>query len=72
MPADDAEQGRVVAETVALLNRARRYEESEELAVAALSKASGEEEAEIRLRLPVVHQPQLRNDESKRIVERSS
>ncbi len=52
MPTDDAEHGRVVAETVVLLNRARRYEESEELAVAALERASAEEEAEIRLRLP--------------------
>jgi hypothetical protein len=37
---------------VELLNRASRYEEAEELAVAALSEvASPEEEAEIRLRL---------------------
>ncbi|QRY46099.1 AAA family ATPase [Mycolicibacterium boenickei] len=52
MPVDDAEHGRLVAETVALLNRAARYEESEGLAVEALSRASAEEEAEIRLRLP--------------------
>jgi hypothetical protein len=42
----------LVAETVELLNRASRYEEAEELAVAALSEvASPEEEAEICLRL---------------------
>ena len=71
MRADDAEQGRVVAETVALLNRARRYKESEELALAALSKASGEEEAEIRLRLPAFtsHTTQRRVEESRRALE---
>src|SRR6201996_9543303 len=50
LPADDADQGLLVAETVGLLNRASRYEEAEELAVAALSEvASPEQEAEIRL-----------------------
>src|SRR4029077_19308924 len=53
LPAQDPEHGLLVAETVGLLNRASRYEEAEELAVAALSEvASPEEEAEIRLRLP--------------------
>ena len=53
LPAHDAEYGRLVAETVELLNRASRYHEAEELAVAALSEAaSPQEEAEIRLRLP--------------------
>src|SRR6185436_11719634 len=40
MPADDGERGSLVAETVELLNRARRYQEAEELAVAALSAAA--------------------------------
>ena len=71
MPSEDAEHGRVVAETVALLNRARRYEESEELAVAALSRASDEEEAEIRLRLPAFtrHTTQRRIEENRRALE---
>src|ERR1700744_6808149 len=53
LPGDDAEHGSVVAETVGWLNRASRYGEAEELAVVALSEASPEVEAEIRLRLPV-------------------
>jgi DNA-binding CsgD family transcriptional regulator len=71
MPTDDAEHGRVVGETVALLNRARRYEESEELAVAALSKASSEEEAQIRLRLPALtkHSTQRRVEENRRALQ---
>jgi DNA-binding NarL/FixJ family response regulator len=71
MPAEGADHGRVVAETVALLNRARRYDESEELAVAALSRASNEEEAEIRLRLPAFtkHSTKRRIDESRRALE---
>ena len=36
LPADDAERGSLVAETVEWLNRASRYGEAEELAVAAL------------------------------------
>ena len=74
MPTDDAEHGRVVAETVGLLNRASRYEESEELAVAALSEAaSAEEEAEIRLRLPAItrHSTQRRVEENRRALELS-
>jgi DNA-binding CsgD family transcriptional regulator len=68
MPADDPEHGRVVAETVGLLNRARRHEESEELAVAALEGASAEEEAEIRLRLPAItgYRSQRRVEENRR------
>jgi len=71
-PGQDAEHGRLVAETVALLNRARRYEESEELAVAALLTASSPEgEAEIRLRLPVFtrHSTQRRVEENRRALE---
>jgi DNA-binding CsgD family transcriptional regulator len=59
----------LVAETVGLLNRASRYEEAEELAVAALSEAaSPEEEAEIRLRLPTLnkHSSQRRVEENRR------
>ena len=72
LPAHDAEHGPLVAETVGLLNRASRYPEAEELAVAALSEvASPQEEAEIRLRLPTListaHSGALR-----RIVERCS
>ena len=53
LPADDAEHGSLVAETVEWLNRASRHGEAEELAVVALSEAvSPEDEAEIRLRLP--------------------
>ncbi|HEV7853919.1 MAG TPA: AAA family ATPase, partial [Mycobacterium sp.] len=55
LTADDADHGLLVAETVELLNRASRYAEAEELAVAALSAvASSEVEAEIRLRLPTL------------------
>jgi DNA-binding CsgD family transcriptional regulator len=73
MPNDDTEHGRVVAETVGLLNRARRFEESEELAVAALAGASAEEEAEIRLRLPANtrHRSQRRVQENRRALELS-
>ena len=69
LPADDADHGSLVAETVELLNRASRFEEAEELAVAALSEvASSEEEAEIRLRLPTLHKhsTQRRVEENRR------
>ena len=71
MAADDSVHGRVVAETVVLLNRARRYKESEELAVAALAKASADEEAEIRLRLPAFtrHGSKRRVEENRRALE---
>ena len=67
MPTDDTEHGRVVAETVGLLNRARRYEESAELAAAALEGTSAEEEAEIRLRLTAItgHRSQRRVEENR-------
>jgi DNA-binding CsgD family transcriptional regulator len=70
--ADDAEHGLLVAETVGLLNRASRYEEAEELAVAALSEvASSEEEAEIRLRLTTLnmHTAQRRVEENRRALQ---
>ena len=55
-----------------LLNRASRYAEAEELAVAALSEvASPEEEAEIRLRLPTLnkHSAQRRVEENRRALQ---
>jgi DNA-binding CsgD family transcriptional regulator len=72
LPADDSERGALVAETVGLLNRASRYEEAEELAVAALSDAaSAEEEAEIRLRLGAVtrHTSQRWVEENRRALQ---
>jgi hypothetical protein len=72
LPADDAEHGSLVADTVGWLNRASRYGEAEELAVAALSDAaSPEEEAEIRLRLPTVtkHSTQRRVEENRRALQ---
>jgi DNA-binding CsgD family transcriptional regulator len=69
LSADDAEHGSLVAETVGLLNRASRYHEAEELAVAALSEAaSPQEEAEIRLRLATKnkHTTQRRVEENRR------
>jgi DNA-binding CsgD family transcriptional regulator len=68
LAADDPEHGILVAETVGLLNRASRYAEAEELAVAALSEAaSPQEEAEIRLRLPTInkHTTQRRVEENR-------
>ena len=55
-----------------LLNRASRYEEAEELAVAALSEAaSPQEEAEIRLRLATLnkHSTQRRVEENRRALQ---
>jgi DNA-binding CsgD family transcriptional regulator len=72
LPAQDPEHGSLVAETVELLNRASRYAEAEDLAVAALSEAaSPEEEAEIRLRVATVHvhSTQRRVEESRRALE---
>jgi DNA-binding CsgD family transcriptional regulator len=72
LAAQDAEHGLLVAETVGLLNRASRYQEAEELAVAALSEvASPEEEAEIRLRLPTLnkHSAQRRVEENRRALQ---
>jgi DNA-binding CsgD family transcriptional regulator len=72
LSADDADHGQLVAETVGLLNRASRYEEAEDLALAALSEvASPEEEAEIRLRLPTLakHSAQRRVEENRRALQ---
>jgi DNA-binding CsgD family transcriptional regulator len=72
LAADDAHHGQLVAETVGLLNRASRYPEAEELAVAALSEvASPEQEAEIRLRLPTLnkHSTQRRVEENRRALQ---
>jgi DNA-binding CsgD family transcriptional regulator len=71
-PDDDPQHGPLVAETVELLNRASRYQEAEELAVAALSEAaSADEEAEIRLRLPTLtrHSTQRRVEENRRALQ---
>jgi DNA-binding CsgD family transcriptional regulator len=72
LPTDDADHGLLVAETVGLLNRASRYHEAEELAVAALSEAaSPQEEAEIRLRLATknTHSTQRRIEENRRALQ---
>jgi DNA-binding NarL/FixJ family response regulator len=71
LAADDPEHGILVAETVGLLNRASRYAEAEELAVAALSAASPQEEAEIRLRLTTLtkHSTQRRVEENRRALQ---
>jgi DNA-binding CsgD family transcriptional regulator len=72
LPPQDPEHGLLVAETVGLLNRASRYAEAEELAVAALSDvASPQEEAEIRLRLPTLakHSAQRRVEENRRALQ---
>src|ERR1700757_2591123 len=72
LPADDAEHGLLVAETVELLNRASRYREATELAVAAPSEAaSPQEEAEIRLRLATFnkHSTQRRVEENRRALQ---
>ncbi|MGB6761656.1 helix-turn-helix transcriptional regulator, partial [Mycobacterium sp.] len=72
LAAGDAEHGLLVAETMGLLNRASRYVEAEELAVAALSEvATSEEEAEIRLRLPTLnkHSAQRRVEENRRALQ---
>jgi DNA-binding CsgD family transcriptional regulator len=73
-PADDAERGSLVAETVGWLNRASRYGEAEELAVVALSQAASPEvEAEIRLRLPThtKHSSPQRVEENRRALQLS-
>jgi DNA-binding CsgD family transcriptional regulator len=72
LAADDADHGQLVAETVRLLNRASRYAEAEELAVAALSEvASSQEEAEIRLRRATLHKhtAQRRVEENRRALQ---
>ena len=72
LAADDADHGSLVAETVGLLNRASRYQEAEELAVAELSEAaSPQEEAEIRLRLATKnkHTTQRRVEENRRALQ---
>ena len=69
LPPEDGEHGLLVAETVGLLNRASRYREAEELAVAALSEAaSPQEEAEIRLRRAAItrHGTERRVEENRR------
>jgi DNA-binding CsgD family transcriptional regulator len=72
LAADDTDHGALVAETVVLLNRASRYAEAEELAVAALAEAvSPEQEAEIRLRRATLtkHSTQRRVEENRRALQ---
>ena len=72
LPAHDLDYGSLVADTVEWLNRASRYGEAEDLAVAALSQAgSPEEEAEIRLRLPTInkHSARRRVEENRRALQ---
>src|SRR6202012_4370446 len=72
LPAHDVDHGLLAAETVGLLNRASRYREAEELAVAALSEvASPREEAEIRLRRATLikHTTQRRVEENRRALQ---
>jgi len=72
LAAEDPDHGQLVAETVGLLNLASRYQEAEELAVAALSEAaSPEEEAKIRLRLATLnkHTTQWRVEENRRALQ---
>jgi DNA-binding CsgD family transcriptional regulator len=74
LPANDAERGSLVGETVGWLNRASRYGEAEELADVALAEAASPEvEAEIRLRLPVhtKHTDQRRVAENRRALKLS-
>jgi DNA-binding CsgD family transcriptional regulator len=73
-PADDAEHGSMVAETVGWLNRAGRYGEAEGLAVVALAEAASPDvEAEIRLRLPTQtkHSSPQRVEENRRALQLS-
>jgi DNA-binding CsgD family transcriptional regulator len=72
LPAEDVTRGLLVAETVALLNRASRYGEAEKLAAEALSEAASPQmEAEIRLRLPTPnkHSTQRRVEENRRALQ---
>jgi DNA-binding CsgD family transcriptional regulator len=74
LPADDAEYGSLMAETVEWLNRAIRYGEAEELALMALAEAASPEvEAEIRLRLPThtKHSSPQRVEEHRRALQLS-
>jgi DNA-binding CsgD family transcriptional regulator len=74
LPADDAERGSLIGETVGWLNRASRYGEAEGLADVALAEAASPEvEAEIRLRLPVhtKHTDQRRVAENRRALKLS-
>jgi DNA-binding CsgD family transcriptional regulator len=74
LPANDAERGSLVGETVGWLNRASRYGEAEGLADLALAEAASPEvEAEIRLRLPVhtKHTDQRRVAENRRALKLS-
>lgn len=74
LPADHADHGSLVADTVEWLNRASRYGEAEELAATALAEAASPEvEAEIRLRLPTQtkHSSPQRVEENRRALQLS-
>src|SRR6201991_2311415 len=72
LAADDADHGLVVAETGELLNRASRYAEAEELAVAALSEAAAAGEGggvRVRLATKNKHSVQRRVEENRRALQ---
>lgn len=74
VPWQDHARGRLVAETVVLLNQAMRYEEAQQLATATLSSnLSAQEEAEIRLGFSTMsmHLPGRRADENRRALQLS-
>lgn len=74
LPADHADHGRLVADTVEWLNRASRYDEAEGLALVALAEAASPEvEAEIRLRFPTQtkHSSPQRVEENRRALQLS-
>jgi DNA-binding CsgD family transcriptional regulator/tetratricopeptide (TPR) repeat protein len=71
LPADDAEHGSLVAETVEWLNRAGRYDEAQALADSALTtELSQDDEAEIRLRMAAgIEDPEQRIAEIRRALQ---
>ena len=72
LPAPDPERGPLAAETIALLNRATRYEDAQQLAGTTLStELSPEEEATIRLRLATITRDttQRRAEENRRALQ---
>ena len=71
LPADHAELGSLVAETVEWLNRASRYDEAQALADSALTtELSQDDEAEIRLRMAAgIEDPEQRIAEIRRALQ---
>src|SRR3954463_14705608 len=72
LPADGAELGSLVAETVEWLNRASRYDEAQALADSALTtELSQDDEAEIRLRMAAgIEDPERRIAEIRRALQK--